>query len=352
MAPTGFSASDLETVRSRSWRAAAIAARVVLVALAVAAAAVAAPAAAAAAAAAVPALSGRVVDEAGLLSAAARQRIESELAALERETGDQVAVLVVQSLGGEPLEEYSVKVAHTWKLGQKGKDNGILLLLSREDRKVRIEVGYGLEGTLTDLRSNEIVDQVIRPRFRQGDFDGGVEQGVDAIVKVVHGQPLPSPAAVPAPAPARGGAMPLAGRIVGGLIFLVVVGAFSVIALFTRGPQSWFLYVFLVPFYLAFPFAFAGPVAAAALTGLWLLGFPIVKTLRRRQAGSPPAAHWRSGFLGGLAASSGTGCTEPTSLLASMTLTSLVSGRSRADKVSACTVPVGSTCNESQVKPS
>lgn len=281
--------------RFRSWPAA------VAVLAAVAAAAV-APAAAAAAAAApaeeIPFLSGRVVDEPGLLSAAARQRIDGELAALERETGDQVAVLIVQSLGGEPLEDYSVKVAQTWKLGQKGKDNGILLLISRDDRKLRIEVGYGLEGTLTDLRSNEIIDQVIRPRFRQGDFDGGVEQGVDAIVKVLHGQPLPARPAAPA-----AGAMPIGDRIIFGLIFLVVVGVFSLIALATRGGQSWFLYVFLIPFYLAFPFAFAGPVVALALTGLWLVGFPIWKALRR---GAPVrSGKHRGGFWGGIVASTG-----------------------------------------------
>jgi uncharacterized protein len=299
MAPSGFSASDLETVRSRSWRAAV--ARLVALAAAAAASALPAPAAAAAAKE-VPFLSGRVVDEAGLLSAAARQRIDGELAALERETGDQVAVLVVQSLGGEPVEEYSVRVAQAWKLGRKGKDNGILLLISRDDRKLRIEVGYGLEGTLTDLRSNEIIDQVIRPRFRQGDLDGGVEQGVDAIVKVLHGQPLPARPAAPA-----GGAMTVGARIIAGLVFLVVVGAFSLIALATRGGQSWFLYVFLIPFYLAFPFAFAGPVVAAALTGLWLIGFPIVKALRRGQAGSLPAGKRPGGFLGSLAASTGAG---------------------------------------------
>jgi len=159
----------------------------------------------------IPYLSGRVVDEASLLSAAARQRIDGELAALERESGDQVAVLIVQSLGGEPLEEYSIKVAQTWKLGQKGKDNGILLLIARDDRKLRIEVGYGLEGTLTDLLSNEIIDQVVRPRFRQGDFDGGVEQGVDAIVKVLHGQPLPARPAAPA-----AGAMPIGSALFSG----------------------------------------------------------------------------------------------------------------------------------------
>src|SRR6202049_2887907 len=278
--------------RSRSWPAA------VAVLIVIAAAAAHAPPAAAAAAKEVPFLSGRVVDEAGLLSAAARQRIDGELGALEREPGDQVAVLIAQSLGGEPLEEYSVKVAQTWKLGQKGKDNGILLLISRDDRRLRIEVGYGLEGTLTDLRSNEIIDQVIRPQFRQGDFDGGVEQGVDAIVKVLHGQPLPARPAAPA-----AGAMPIGDRIIFALVFLVVVGVFSLVALATRGAQSWFLYVFLIPFYLAFPFAFAGPVVAAALTGLWPGRVPLLEAMRR---GAPmPSGKHRGGFWGGIVTGTG-----------------------------------------------
>jgi uncharacterized protein len=264
--------------------------------------------AAGAAAKEVPFLSGRVVDEAGLLSAAARQRLESELAVLERQTGDQVAVLIVKSLDGEPIESYSVKVAQTWKLGQKGKDNGVLLLVSRDDRKLRIEVGYGLEDKLTDLGTHRIIDEVIRPRFQQGDFDGGVEQGVDAIVKVLDGQPLP-----PQPA-ARGGSgvpagdMPIVIRLVFGFLFLLVVGVFSFFALATSGCQSWFLYVFLTPFYLAFPFVLAGPAVAVGLTGLWLAGFPIVKFLRR---GKPSPLHRqggrRGGFWGGFVATPGSG---------------------------------------------
>ncbi|HVT61151.1 MAG TPA: TPM domain-containing protein [Thermoanaerobaculia bacterium] len=249
----------------------------------------------------VPYLTGRVVDEPGLLSAAAKQKIDGELAALERQTGDQVAVLIVASLGGEPLEEYSVKVAQTWKLGQKGKDNGILLFISRDDRKMRIEVGYGLEAKLTDLQSHEILDAVITPRFRQADFDGGVEQGVDAIVKVLHGEPLP-----PRPAAAAAGTadMPAGDRLiftlVFGLVFVVVVGTFSVVAVASRGFQSWFLYVFLTPFYIAFPTAVAGPTVALVFTALWLVGFPILKhTLGRRGSLLAAAGHHRGGFWGG-----------------------------------------------------
>lgn len=236
----------------------------------------------------VPFLSGRVVDEAGLLSAAARQRIEGELAALERQTGgDQVAVLIVPSLGGEPLEEYSVKVAHTWKLGRKGKDDGILLFISRDDRKMRIEVGYGLEGKLTDLQSHAILDEVIRPRFKEGDFDGGVERGVEAIAKVLSGQPLPpAPAAGSAPAGRPAHQSPLF-YLVFGAVFFVVVGTFSTIAVVSRGCQSWFLYAFLAPFYLAFPAAVFGPVVGTVLVVLWLIVFPILKNARRNQVATP-----------------------------------------------------------------
>jgi uncharacterized protein len=268
----------------------------------------------AAAAKDVPYLSGRVVDEAGLLSAAARQRIEGQLAALEQQTGDQVAVLTVASLGGEPLEEYSVKVAQTWKLGQKGKDNGLLLLIARDERRMRIEVGYGLEGQLTDLQSREILDDVIRPRFKEGDFDGGVERGVDAIVKVLHGQPLPPPR--PASSGTKLEDMPPGQRVlftlIFGSIFILVVGTFSVIAVASHGFVGWFLYLFLTPFYLAFPTAIVGPLAGVGLTALWLIGFPILRhTLGSRGLLTPPAkGHHRGGFwgfVGGIAGGSAGG---------------------------------------------
>src|SRR3954468_10377311 len=124
----------------------------------------------------VPFLSGRVDDTAGMLSADSRQRIEAKLAALEKETGAQVAVLTIDSLNGDPLEDYSHRVAQTWKLGQQGKDNGVLLFIVKNDRKMRIEVGYGLEGQLTDLQTHVIQDETIRPAFQRGDYDGGIEK--------------------------------------------------------------------------------------------------------------------------------------------------------------------------------
>jgi uncharacterized protein len=135
----------------------------------------------------VPALTGRVVDLAGALPAHDVERLTGQLKAHENATGNQVVVLILPSLEGEPLEEYSHRVATTWKLGRKDPDNGVLLIVALKERKLRIEVGYGLEGTLTDLRSARIIREDIVPRFKAGDIPGGVRAGVDAILKTIEG---------------------------------------------------------------------------------------------------------------------------------------------------------------------
>lgn len=147
----------------------------------------------------VPYLTGRVVDLAELISESDRRRIEGKLVTFEEESGSQVAVLTVPSLEGEAIEDYAIRVAETWQLGRAEVDNGVLLLIAREERQMRLEVGYGLEPSLTDARSRRILDGVIRPRFREGDFGGGVEAGVDAILATIRGE-VPSPVAEPIPA--------------------------------------------------------------------------------------------------------------------------------------------------------
>lgn len=137
---------------------------------------------------AVPPLTGRVNDTAHLLSPETVTRLDERLAAFERSDSTQVVVLTIPSLKGESLEEYSIKVAQAWGIGQKGKDNGALLLVSKGDRKVRIEVGYGLEGRLTDALSGRIIDYAILPSFRSGNFDAGVTNGVSAIIEAVRGE--------------------------------------------------------------------------------------------------------------------------------------------------------------------
>lgn len=136
----------------------------------------------------VPALKGRVNDHAGMLSAATRQQLEDILSRLEQTDSTQIVVLTIPSLGGEVLEEFSIKVAERWKIGQKGFDNGAILLVAKKDRKLRIEVGYGLEGTLTDLMAGRIIRNVIVPQFKAGNFDQGIIDGVQAMIGVVRGE--------------------------------------------------------------------------------------------------------------------------------------------------------------------
>jgi uncharacterized protein len=135
----------------------------------------------------VPPLTGRVVDLAHVLPANVAASLTRDLEAHETKTSNQVAVLILPSLDGEPLESFSHRVGTTWKLGQKGTENGVLLLVALRERKVRIEVGYGLEGTLTDLRSAHIIRQEIVPRFRASDLPGGIVAGVQAILGTIEG---------------------------------------------------------------------------------------------------------------------------------------------------------------------
>jgi len=149
----------------------------------------------------IPALSARVTDLTATLAPAERQALEAKLAAWEQQSGNQLAVLLVPSTQPEPIEAYSIRVAEAWKIGRKGQDNGALLLVAKDDRKLRIEVGYGLEGVLTDATSRRIIAETITPLFRQGQFAAGINAGVDRIIGVVgKGEPLP-PAAQRKPGP-------------------------------------------------------------------------------------------------------------------------------------------------------
>ncbi|WP_162800132.1 TPM domain-containing protein [Phyllobacterium myrsinacearum] len=134
-----------------------------------------------------PVLTGRVVDGANVIDAATRDAITQKLAAFEAKSSDQVVVVTVPSLDGEAIEPYSNRLYRAWALGQKQENNGVLLVVAPNDRKVRIEVGYGLEGTLTDLLSRLIIENAIIPGFRSGDYSGGIARGVDDILTVLSG---------------------------------------------------------------------------------------------------------------------------------------------------------------------
>jgi uncharacterized protein len=136
----------------------------------------------------------RVTDQTGTLSAEQKAGLERMLQAFETRKGSQIAVLMVRTTGGEAIEQYALRVAEAWKLGRKGVDDGALLAIAKDDRALRIEVGYGLEGALNDATAKRIVAEVITPRFREGDFFGGISAGVDRMIKVIDGEPLPAPA--------------------------------------------------------------------------------------------------------------------------------------------------------------
>jgi uncharacterized protein len=139
------------------------------------------------AAATYPTLTGRVVDQANVLSAGARDRLTVRLADLEHKSGIQLVVATVSSLQGEEIEPYATGLFNTWQLGEKTKNNGVLLLVASNERRVRIEVGYGLEGTLTNYLAKVIIVNAITPRFMVNDFDGGVTRGVDDIITALTG---------------------------------------------------------------------------------------------------------------------------------------------------------------------
>ena len=141
----------------------------------------------------VPPLAGRVTDRTATLTDEQKSALEQTLRSFEARKGSQVAVLIVPSTAPETIEQYALRVAEQWKPGRKNVDDGALLVVAKDDRTLRIEVGYGLEGALTDAACKRIISEIIVPRFRQGDYYGGIAAGVDRILRVIDGEPLPKP---------------------------------------------------------------------------------------------------------------------------------------------------------------
>ena len=146
----------------------------------------------------VPALTGHIIDQTGTLTTEQKATLEQTLAAFEARKSSQLAVLMVASTAPEEIEQFALRVAEKWKLGRKKVDDGVILVVARNDRALRIEVGYGLEGALTDLTSKRIISEAVLPRFKQQDFYGGITAGVDQIIRVVDGEPLPAANRAPA----------------------------------------------------------------------------------------------------------------------------------------------------------
>lgn len=142
---------------------------------------------------AIPPLRSPVTDLTGTLSTGEVEQLEQKLAAFEAKKGSQIAVLIIPTTQPETIEQYSIRVAEAWKLGRKGIDDGVLLVIAKDDRVSRIEVGYGLEGVLPDAVAKRIIDGIVIPEFRQGDFAGGIDAGIARIIGVIEGEALPPP---------------------------------------------------------------------------------------------------------------------------------------------------------------
>jgi uncharacterized protein len=237
----------------------------------------------------VPYLTGRVVDNAEILKPDTRARIAALAKAHEDKSTDQIAVLTVPTLGGASVEEYASEVFAAWKLGKKGKDNGVLVLVAPKERRMRIEVGYGLEGTLPDVAAGRIIRNVMTPAFKAGNFDQGVAEGVAAVVAQLEGRGASVAALADTATATKKPTLEFDGpeidwplRILLGCFIFGIIGLFTVIGVMTPG-VGWFLYVFLIPFWAMFPIVIIGVKATVVLLGVYLVGYPVAKLWLARQ---------------------------------------------------------------------
>lgn len=265
---------------------------------------------------AIPPLWGhRVHDEAHVLSASTIDELELMLEKHEDSTSNQIAILIIPSLEGDNLEEYSLRVAHDeWKLGTSGNDNGILLLVSVNEHKMRIEVGQGLEGVVPDAISSRIIRNEMAPFFRENNYDAGVKAGILSIIKAINNEYT-----IDSEEPIK--ELTIKEKIVIGLFLFFVLGIFTFFGLIVPGCTGWGLYAFLIPFYAVFPLIIFDVNGGLGVLGSYLIGFPILKTFIKRtewgkkvnekmkssSPGGSSGTGWFSGWSGGSGWSSGGG---------------------------------------------
>jgi uncharacterized protein len=250
----------------------------------------------AAAEVAVPPLTGRVVDLTGTLSSADIAALSQRLKDLEARKGSQVAVLIVPTTQPETIEQFSIRVADAWKIGRRKIDDGALLVVAKNDRKLRIEVGYGLEGGLTDLTARRIIDEVITPKFRTGDFAGGISAGLTRIIGAIEGEPLPAPA----PEASNGEDLDWLFYFINPVFLLVYLAVGGVLRLLLGGVAGSIVTGALVG---AFAWYLLGSVGAAVLLGIAVFlftlmagAFAVGQGVTRR---SGRGAVWTTGWPGG-----------------------------------------------------
>jgi len=232
----------------------------------------------------IPYLTGRVTDNAEILSETTRQSLTVSLKEHEDRTSNQIAILTVPTINGESIEEYAVEVFDAWKLGQQDKDNGILMVVVPNDRRMRIEVGYGLEATLTDAMAGRIIQFAMTPKFKNGDYDGGITDGIRAVIDVLEGGELAdiesrtSTSAESYGLDFEGPDLSITERILMGAFIFGIIGLFTVIGVLTPG-VGWFLYFFLIPFWATFPIIVLGTGGALACLITYIIAFPVAKLL-------------------------------------------------------------------------
>jgi uncharacterized protein len=239
----------------------------------------------------VPPLAARVTDLTGTLNAQQKGELEARIAAFEARRGSQIAVLLLPTTKPEEIEQYSIRVAEAWKIGRKKVDDGLILVVAKDDRRLRIEVGYGLEGAIPDLVAKRVIDERITPRFKEGDFHGGIRDGVDQLIKLAEGEKLPPPQAF-----SGGGIASPDGAlnyIVPALFFAVIAGAFLK-AVLGRFPGSLAAGTLLGAIAMVL-FGFAIGVAAAIIG--FLLAFANMGT--GRGGWSSGGGSWGGGSSGG-----------------------------------------------------
>ena len=207
----------------------------------------------------IPTLSGRIVDEGGALSPAQKSELETKLREFEQRKGSQIAVLIVGTTFPETIEAYSIRVAESWKIGRKAVDDGVLVVVAKSDQTMRLEVGYGVEGAIPDAVAKRLIEETFVPRFREADIYGGLNDGIDRLIRVIDGEPLPEPAVARSGSNARSletyFVLFLAVVFAVGGALRAMLGRFPAAALVGAGTGvlAWFI---------------AGPLIIAALVGI------------------------------------------------------------------------------------
>ena len=245
----------------------------------------------------VPPVKARVTDLTGTLSAQQKSELEARIAAYEARRGSQLAVLMLPTTKPEEIEQYSMRVAEAWKIGRKGVDDGLILVIAKNDRRLRIEVGYGLEGVIPDSAARRVIDERITPRFRDGDFYGGVRDGVDQLIELAEGEKLPPPLQA---APSRQSSQDdWPHYIFVGIVFIAIAGTFLK-AMFGRVPGS--IATGAGAGLIAW-FAFGIAIGVAALVIGFVLAFINLGTGRGGGWSSGSGGSWGGGFSGGSSSS-------------------------------------------------